>query len=687
MAVYLARRAARSKLALTFAVITAITPPAFAETRHRPSQASAHQSAAPSPRTQARVQHAPALASQATLRAEITQWQSLFSGGTFTQTANFMLSHNHWPKVLEVRGDRSDLRDLAETRLTSSDSDGTIMNYFSAYDPRSPRALDAYYGALTRSGDAPKAIAAVKKFWLNGNMGQQDQLTYLDRYRGLITSHEVYQRASRLVWEDKVSHAQAISGAVTGNERAILRARLALRGGEGNMSSLIAAVPANLSNDAGLVHDRVRYRNTHDDEAGAIDLLLQNPVSADGKIADWWRQRENLALVSLRNGQVDTAYRLASEHGFPKATTEQYMGAEWLSGWIALRFKNDPAVAAKHFTNMFSVAVSVVSRARGAYWLARTAQALGDQDKAKGWYQYAAKNSTAFYGQAAAIDLYGQVDISAPPDLRATATEQSDFESKDLVHIIRAAQQIGNPDIIRAFFMAQVEDIKTQGEASLTVALATELHRPDLASWAAKNAGRKGFVVGQQGYPVLGNLPSAPEKALISAIIRQESGAYQYAKSGAGALGYMQIMPGTGTELARKMGLSTSSSRLLNDGPHNIQLGSFFLESLIEKFGGSYVLAAAAYNGGPARVSRWVDQIGDPRSPSPPISRYMQGRKSNDPAHWMAMDVIEAYPIGETRFYIHQVTSGMEIYRAMLESDHTARLGLKRSLLSCDAPC
>jgi hypothetical protein len=106
-----------------------------------------------------------------------------------------------------------------------------------------------------------------------------------------------------------------------------------------------------------LVHDRVRYRNMHDDEAGAIDLLLTHPVSADGKIADWWKQRENLALVSLRNGQVDTAYRLASQHGFPAATTEPYMGAEWLSGWIALRFKNDPQTASRHFKRMYDVAV------------------------------------------------------------------------------------------------------------------------------------------------------------------------------------------------------------------------------------------------------------------------------------------------------------------------------------------
>lgn len=666
MTVSLARRAARSKLALTFAVLATLTSPGLSE--------------AGQPVNRPHIQ-----AAAANLRAEIETWQRLYQGGSFSETASFLLAHQAWPKVTGSGSRRLDLRELAESRLTSDDSDRQIISYFDAYEPRSPKGLNAYAGALTRSGETAKAAGAIRKFWVSGNMAERDQTAYLERYRPYITAHDVYERASRLVWENKESAAQSLSSEVAGHERAILRARLALRGLGGNIEALLAQVPETYRDDPGLLHDRVRYRNTHDDEAGAIDLLLTHRVSSNGKIADWWRQRENLALVSLRRGQVDTAYRLASEHGFPAATTEQYMGAEWLSGWIALRFKNDPQTAVQHFKRMNDVAVSVVSRARGAYWLGRTAKALGDEDNAKGWYQVAARNGTAFYGQVAALDLFGQVNISAPADLRATPEEAAAFEQKDLVRIIRTAMQIGNDDIVGTFFKAQVENITTQGEASLTVALATEMRRPDLAAWAAKNAGRKGFVVGQQGYPMLSRLPSAPESALINAIIRQESGAYQYAESPAGALGYMQVMPATGREVARKIGERTSPDRLLNDGAHNIRIGSYYLNGLIDKFGGSYALAAAGYNGGPGRVARWVDEIGDPRSPTPPIARYMQGRKSGEPNHWIAMDVIETYPVGETRFYIHQVLSGLQIYRAISAQDHTTQLSLRSNLTGCSA--
>ncbi len=665
MTVCLARRAARSKLALTFAVLATLIQPALAETRQPVAQA--------------------AQSSTVNLRSEIETWQRLFENGSFSDTAAFLVKHPNWPKSNSSDRGGKDLREIAESRLTGSESDREILGYFSAYTPRSPQALDAYVGALKRDGKDTQAKAEIRKFWLAGNMSERDQAAYLNQYRSQISSHEVYERASRLVWENKESAAQAISGEVSGHERAILRARLALRGLGGNIEGLLAAVPSNQRNDPGLVHDRVRYRNTHDDEAGAIDLLLTHPVPADGKIADWWKQRENLALVSLRNGQIDTAYRLASQHGFPAATTEPYMGAEWLSGWIALRFKNDPQTASRHFKRMYDVAVSVVSRARGAYWLGRAAQALGENDKAKGWYQVAAKNGTSFYGQAAAVDLYGQVNIAAPADLHASAAESAAFEQKDLVRIIRTARQMGNAEIVRIFFKAQVEDVKTQAEASLTVALATEMRRPDLAAWAAKNCGRKGFVVGQQGYPQMLRLPSSPEAALINAIIRQESGVYQYAESPAGALGYMQIMPATGRELARKMGETGDTDRLLSDGAYNIRLGSYYLTSLIEKFNGSYVLAAAAYNGGPGRVARWVDEIGDPRSPSPPIARYIKGRKPGEPEHWMAMDVIETYPFGETRFYIHQVLAGLQIYHAVMGKDHTTRLTLRSNLTGCRA--
>ncbi|MGI9303874.1 MAG: lytic transglycosylase domain-containing protein, partial [Gammaproteobacteria bacterium] len=82
------------------------------------------------------------------------------------------------------------------------------------------------------------------------------------------------------------------------------------------------------------------------------------------------------------------------------------------------------------------------------------------------------------------------------------------------------------------------------------------------------------------------------------------------ARSSAGALGLMQLMPATARQTAKKLGLKHSGSRL-SDEAYNITLGSAYLRQMLDRFG-SPVLAAAAYNAGPKRVREWL-----PKAPLP----------------------------------------------------------------------
>jgi len=86
---------------------------------------------------------------------------------------------------------------------------------------------------------------------------------------------------------------------------------------------------------------------------------------------------------------------------------------------------------------------------------------------------------------------------------------------------------------------------------------------------------------------------------LISALIRQESGFNEQARSPAGALGLMQIMPATARRMERV------NQRQLLDPKTNIRLGIRFFGSLLERFNGDAELALAAYNAGPAKVDQW----------------------------------------------------------------------------------
>jgi peptidoglycan lytic transglycosylase len=95
------------------------------------------------------------------------------------------------------------------------------------------------------------------------------------------------------------------------------------------------------------------------------------------------------------------------------------------------------------------------------------------------------------------------------------------------------------------------------------------------------------------------------DPALIAGVIYAET-KFDARSSAAGAMGLMQIMPQTAEFLARRSGAKTFTVSDLGTPAVNIAYGSYYLRYLLDRYGGSVVLALAAYNGGEANVDRWV---------------------------------------------------------------------------------
>ncbi|HWV16029.1 MAG TPA: transglycosylase SLT domain-containing protein [Cellvibrio sp.] len=128
---------------------------------------------------------------------------------------------------------------------------------------------------------------------------------------------------------------------------------------------------------------------------------------------------------------------------------------------------------------------------------------------------------------------------------------------------------------------------------------------------------------------------------MIFAITRQESAFKSDAKSIAGALGLMQLLPSTAKETARKNGMTFKEQDLLQP-ERNITLGSQYLDQLLGSFSGNRILAAAAYNAGPGRVRKWLNK---------------------EDAEKLPYDVwIETIPFKETRTYVQNILSYSVIY-------------------------
>jgi len=139
------------------------------------------------------------------------------------------------------------------------------------------------------------------------------------------------------------------------------------------------------------------------------------------------------------------------------------------------------------------------------------------------------------------------------------------------------------------------------------------------------------------------------DPAHVYAVIRQESAFDKDARSPAGALGLMQLMPKTGSLTAKKHNIPLASNSLLYEPDKNITIGSAYLKQVMEEYDGNIVLASAAYNAGPHRVKRWLPE--DEEKPA---------------ARWIAM-----VPFNETRNYIQRILAYIAIYDWRMEEPAT----------------
>jgi soluble lytic murein transglycosylase-like protein len=137
------------------------------------------------------------------------------------------------------------------------------------------------------------------------------------------------------------------------------------------------------------------------------------------------------------------------------------------------------------------------------------------------------------------------------------------------------------------------------------------------------------------------------DPALVAALIHQESTFNPEAVSVAGAMGLMQLMPGTGREVGQKLYATFNEARLFNPEV-NINLGTYYIRQLLRMMDGDVELAVAGYNGGPYRIRRWRASSTLPKD-----------------------EFIEAMPLSETRGYVKRVTLLRSSYRTLYPSLRT----------------
>lgn len=587
---------------------------------------------------------------------DILEWHRLRRGeGSFEDTRAFLAKRPDWPGLKY-------LREQSEDTIPHRYDPEKVLAFFKPEPPQTGRGALRLAEALTATGAAEEARAQIVLAWTTLSLDEEEHEAFVTRFGDTLKPYH-WDRLDALLWRGDVNEATRMLPLVGKDHQTLAKARLALRKKDNGVDALIAAVPSALADDPGLAYERFLWRASKGRNQDAIDLILarSNSAASLGQPQRWASWRRVLARWSMREGKTQQAYQLAAFHHLTGGADQNDL--EWIAGYVALRKLNDPVTALEHF-QAFRVAVDTpISMGRAGYWLGRAHEAAGDAVAAKAAYELGGEYQTSFYGLLAAEKAGMPMDPTLTGNEPFPPFDQARFWGGSVMEAARLLQAAGERYWAERFTVHLAEGLNRE-EIGQLGAWAESVNEPHLQVMIAKQAARVGLTIPRPYYPTpdIGRGNRTVPRALELAIARRESEFDPSVMSGVGARGLMQLMPGTASDMAKRLDMPYSKSRLITDPEYNTRLGSEYLAKLIEDFGMNPVLVSVAYNAGPTRASRWSEQLGDVRASSTDI-----------------IDWIEHIPFRETRNYVMRVAESLPVYRARL-TGKTEPLSLSKEL-------
>ena len=580
------------------------------------------------------------------------QWRHLLTKGnkaSYYEYKAFIDANEDYPRIGRIKY-------LAEHKLsTDTVSPKKIISWFETSEPLSGFGKMILGESYILLGNKQRGISLVKEGWITAELNRSELKFYRKKFKKYLNADDYIKRADYLAWNDKYWDLKRLLRYLPKDYQLLYTARQLLMSKSYGVDNAIAKVPTKFKNDAGLNYDRLKWRRKRGRVDSSLEILLKINNTKDYLVRPdkWWTEREIISRSLIYKKKFELAYKVSSNHALSDGP--EYAAAEWMSGWIALSFLNDPLLAKDHFENFYNNVGYPISVSRGAYWLGKTYQKLGEKNLAVEWLQKAARFLTTYYGQLAFMELNPDKTFELPKDLEVSKNYKDYFFKKELVKIIYLLDELDNSKYTKHILRHLANDNIENGSEILAAQLATTIDRFDFAIQIAKIASYEKRFHNKFNYPIIStpkyiNGRKIPETAFILSIIRQESEFDLSANSHAGAKGLMQLMPYTAKVVAKQAKLPYSKSRLTKDAEYNINLGSHYIAGLILDYDGAYPFAVAAYNAGPKRVKYWKKINKNPQ------------KKQIDYINW-----IELIKFRETRNYVQRVLENYNVYRYILE--------------------
>ncbi len=392
---------------------------------------------------------------------------------------------------------------------------------------------------------------------------------------------------------------------------------------------------------------RVRSLIAKGEAVAARDLLSSQELRDWLTGPEYDAMRVRVARAYFVAGDNREALRLAERAA--KRSSDLVPESHWTAGLSAWRL-GEIERAAGHFeilANAEAAAGDLI--AGGAYWAARANGVLRRPIRINQMLRIAADHPRTMYGMLALRSLFDKPDFRWEAPRVSTSLVQALMRAPAIRRAV-ALGEIGRgemaEDELRTLYPRVDPEI---APALLLVAEKLSLAGLEIrigSQLAVKTGGRHDRSL----YPIPDWAPRSGfsvDRALVFALVRQESVFQTDAKSPAGARGLMQIMPGTATYIGGEERYNGQSADKLYSPAVNLDLGQKYVRHLLDldDVGGNLIFMLAAYNAGPGRLQNWLEQLD-----------YRQ-----DPLLF-----IESVPVHETRRYIRRVLANLWTYRSRL---------------------
>ena len=376
----------------------------------------------------------------------------------------------------------------------------------------------------------------------------------------------------------------------------------------------------------------------------ALKLLEADQMAKKLKNREYDRIIAQIAQSYLIEGKVDRAGEVAEKA--VKRSGKSVPLAAWVAGQAAWRQGKYA-----HAMDMFGLCAksdksSPWLTSGGAYWAARAATRAEKTEDARQWLEVAARHPRTFYGIVSLRALGRDFDFNWDlPDM-ASSDHKHLKSDKSVQEALRLSQAGSITQAIQA--LASSVWMKNIDKRSALLAYIMQKRDPALSLYVGKQTrDKKGRFYDAALYPESPWEPHSGyevDKALIHALIRQESRFIPSAVSRTGAKGLMQIMPTTANYIA------ASDSVALGNPKTNIEVGQKYVRHLLSDpvVNNDLLKMAVAYNAGPGNLARWKANL----------------KHIDDPLLF-----IESIPSGETRAFVERVMVNYWIYRLRLGQD------------------